>query len=59
MGKGGSERKQGEETVMSEDAPVNTGAVGWPGADQACCGGTEDADQVALLGGRGSRPPVR
>jgi YVTN family beta-propeller protein len=29
MGKGGSERKQGG-TVMSEDAPVNTGATGWP-----------------------------
>src|SRR5450756_16108 len=29
MGKGGSERKQ-EGTVMSEDAPVNTGAAGWP-----------------------------
>ena len=29
MGKGGSERKQ-EGTVMSEDAPVNTGATGWP-----------------------------
>lgn len=29
MGKGGSERKQGG-TVMSEDASVNTGAVGWP-----------------------------
>ena len=30
MGKDGSERKQGG-TVMSEDAPVNTGAVVWPG----------------------------
>src|SRR5215218_9570261 len=29
MGKDGSERKQGG-TVMSEDAPVNTGAVVWP-----------------------------
>ena len=29
MGKGGSERKQ-EGTVMSEDAPVNTGAASWP-----------------------------
>ncbi len=40
---------------MSEDAPVNTGAVGWPGPDSACVDGTEDADQIAPLGDRGSR----
>src|SRR3954471_5373547 len=34
MGKDGSERKRGG-TVMSEDASVNTGAVGWPDGDQA------------------------
>ena len=44
---------------MSEDAPVNTGAVQWPDADSACCGGTEDADQTAPLGGGGSLSPVR
>jgi len=30
MGKGGSERKQKKVNVMSEDAPVNVGASGWP-----------------------------
>ena len=44
---------------MSEDAPVNTGAVDWPDPDSACFDGTEYADQVAPLGGRGFLPPVR
>ena len=38
MGKDGSERKQlmrNGGTVMSEEASVNTGAVCWPGRDQA------------------------
>ncbi len=43
---------------MSEDAPVNSGAVGWPEADSAYVG-TEDADQVAPLGDRGTWSPVR
>ena len=50
MGKGGSERVGG--TVMSEDAPVNTGAVIWPEQDWAWVRSTEDAGQTAWLGGR-------
>jgi RNA-directed DNA polymerase len=34
MGKGGSVLSQGE-TAMVEDAPVNTGAAGWPDFDSA------------------------
>jgi RNA-directed DNA polymerase len=34
MGKGGSVFSPGG-IVRSEDAPVNTGAVGWPGVDSA------------------------
>jgi RNA-directed DNA polymerase len=34
MGKGGSVLSQGGK-VMSEDAPVNTGAVEWPSPDSA------------------------
>ena len=34
MGKGGSVSVS-EGIVMSEDAPVNTGAVGWPDEDSA------------------------
>jgi hypothetical protein len=34
---------------MSEDAPVNTGAVKWPSPDSAYFAVGEDADQVALL----------
>ena len=44
---------------MSEDAPVNTGAVRWPDPDSAYFDGTEDADQVAPLGERGFGSPVR
>ena len=43
---------------MSEDAPVNTGAVEWPDLIRPTRG-TEDADQVAPLGGRRSFPPFR
>ena len=57
MGKGGSVSVQGG-NVMSEEAPVNTGAVAWPD-DYGWCGGTEDADQVAPLGDRRSWSPVR
>ena len=44
---------------MSEDALVNTGAVAWPDPDFRPAHGTEDAGQVAPLGGRRSLPPVR
>lgn len=38
MGKGGSERKQKKVNVMSEDAPVNVGASGWPSDARAYLG---------------------
>jgi len=38
MGKGGSERKQKKVNVMSEDAPVNVGAAGWPSDARAYLG---------------------
>ena len=58
MGKGGSVSvKEGRQ--WSEDAPVNTGAVALAGRRFGVRGGTEDADQIAQLGERGSRPPVR
>ncbi len=44
---------------MSEDAPVNTGAVEWPSPDSAYFAVGEDADQVAPLGGRRCLSPVR
>ena len=44
---------------MSEDAPVNTGAVKWPQCRFGLFRGTGYADQVAPLGGRGYFPPVR
>ena len=44
---------------MSEDAPVNTGAVAWPDLISGLRHGTEDAGQVAPLGGRRSLPPFR
>ena len=44
---------------MSEEAPVNIGAVEWPDPGSCVFHGTEDADQVAPLGGRRSFPPVR
>ena len=36
---------------MSEDAPVNTDAAGWPDREYGLFRGTEDADQIAWLGG--------
>src|SRR6266699_1532705 len=50
-GKGRQRVSQGG-IAMSEDAPVNTGAVEWPHH------GTEYAGQVALLGGGRSPPQV-
>ena len=44
---------------MSEDAPVNSGAVKWPHPDSAYFTVREYAGQVAPLGGRGFFPPVR
>ena len=58
MGKGGSVSVK-EKTAMFEDTPVNTGVGDWPDVDRAWFCGTEDADQVAPLGERGSCSPVR
>ncbi len=48
---------------MSEEAPVNIGAVEWPDPGSAYFMvrrmQTKFADQVAPLGGRRSFPPVR
>jgi hypothetical protein len=44
---------------MSEDAPVNTGAVSRAGSVGGQGDGTEDADQTAPAGGPGPGPPFR
>ena len=44
---------------MSEDAPVNTGAVGVAEYALGILRDTEDADQIAPVGGRRCLPPVK
>jgi RNA-directed DNA polymerase len=55
----GRQRVSQGRNAMSEDAPVNTGAVEWPSPDSAYFAVRRMGDQVAPLGGGGFLPSVR